>query len=206
MTVSNRAKSSCEILEITTLVARFTFDNGSFLLDSGPNSLSAATTQSTSSVSPGRFSQAINFNGLNSSYFQMSDFSALGSPNKPFSISLWIRPTSLLGIVVHVSSGAAGDGWCIPFLGFATNGSLVAQIWNGSAHVPVTDPALSVSTSVWSHVVQTWSSTNGLRLYINNVLVASRLDSVTVYAASSQIDYITLANPLIRQQDVVRLI
>ena len=38
MTVSNRAKFSCEVLEIATLAAHFTFDNGSFLIDSGPNS------------------------------------------------------------------------------------------------------------------------------------------------------------------------
>jgi hypothetical protein len=195
MTVSNRVKSSCEILEIATLVAHFTFDNGSFLLDSGPNSLPAATTQSTSSVSSGRFSQAVHFNGSNSTYFQMYGFYSLGIINKPFSISLWIRPTSLLGIIVHVSSSALGNGWCLPFLAFATNGSLGAQIYNGSV-ISVVAPTSSVSTLVWSHVVETWSPPNGLRLYINNVLVAS-LGSAVAYSGNSVINYITLGNTLI---------
>jgi hypothetical protein len=191
MTVSNRVKSACEVLEIATLVAYFTFDTGLFLIDSGPNSLTA-TTQSTTSISSGRYSQAITFNGSSSSYFQISDFTGLGISNHSFSISVWIRPTSLLGIVVHVSSLAGGNGWCMPFLGFALNGSFVAQIYGVSAPVSIGDPTMSVSTSVWSHVVQTWSSTNGLRLYINNVLVASHLYST--YVASSMPNFVTLGN------------
>ncbi len=93
MTVSNRVKSACEVLEIATLVAHFTFDTGSFLNDSSPNSLTA-TTQSTSSISSGRYSQAITFNGSNSSYYQISGFTALRISAKSFSISLWLRPTS----------------------------------------------------------------------------------------------------------------
>jgi hypothetical protein len=191
MTVSNRVKSASEVLETATLVAYFTFDTGLFLIDSGPNSL-RATTQSTTSISSGRYSQAITFNGSNSSYYQISDFTALGTSNKPISISLWIRPTSLLGIVVDVSSLAGGNGWCMPFLGFSLNGSLIAQIYNGSAPVSIGDPTRSVSTSVWSYVVQTWSSTNGLRLYINNVLVASHFCST--YVASNMPNFVTLAN------------
>ncbi len=116
MTVSNRVKSACEVLEIATLVAHFTFDTGSFLTDSGPNSLTA-TTQSTSSVSSGRYSQAIHFNGSTSSYYQMSDITALGISNQPFSISVWLRPTSLLGIVLHVSASSSGiNAYCLRFL------------------------------------------------------------------------------------------
>jgi hypothetical protein len=194
MTVSKRAKSACEILEIATLVAHFTFDTGLFLNDSGPNSLQA-TTQSTSSVSSGCFSQAIAFNG-SASYFQMNDFTALGISNQPFSISLWIRPVSLLGVVLHVSNNVTGTGWCMPFLGFTINGSFIAQIYNGTANVPVVDPTFSILTSVWSHVVQTWSSTNGLRLYINNTLVASRLNSAGTYSASSTPNFLSLGSGL----------
>ncbi|CAF1496506.1 unnamed protein product [Adineta steineri] len=195
MTVSNRAKSSCEILEIATLVAYFTFDNGLFLNDSGPNSLQA-TTNSTSSTASGRFSQAISFTGSNSSYFQMSDFTALGISNRPFSISLWVRPISLRGIIVLISSTSAGYGYCSPHFGFSINGTVMAQIYNGTGFVAVTDSTHSVATSVWSHLVQTWSSTNGIRLYINNVLVASNLISAGSYSGSGSPHYITLANSL----------
>jgi hypothetical protein len=53
-------------------------------------------------------------------------------------------------------------------------------------------PTLS-TCSVWYQIVQTWSSTNGLRLYIDNVLVASN-PSVTTYAASGVSDYVTVGN------------
>jgi hypothetical protein len=191
MTVSNRAKSACEILEIATLVTHFTFDTASLLTDSGPNSLQA-TTQSTSSSSSGRYSQAITFNG-STSYYRISTFIALGRRNQPFSISLWLQPTSLLGIVVYVSS-VDGNRWCMPFLGFAGNGALQAQIFKENSVVSVTDPTHSVTTSDWSFVVQTWSPTNGLRLYINQVLVA--LHPYPIYDASSSPNYITLGNAL----------
>lgn len=196
MTVSNRAKSSCEILEIATLVAHFKFDTGLFLKDSGPNGLDA-TTQLTSSVPSGRFSQGITFNG-SSCYFQMGGFTSLAISNNPFSISLWLRPISLQGIVLHVSASSTGFGyaWCLSFLGFDVNGSFLAQIYNGSADVSVVDPTFSVSTSVWSHVVQTWSTTNGLRLYVNNVLVASRLNSAMTFSSSFSPMFLTLGNAL----------
>jgi hypothetical protein len=193
MTVSNRVKSACEILEIATLVAHFTFDAGLFKVDSGPNSL-IAITQSTSSISSGHYAQAITFPGSIFSYYQISDFTALGTSNQPFSISLWLQPASLLGIVVHVSSSVDGNIWCMPFLGFAGNGALQAQIFKEKSVVWVTDPTHSVTTLDWSFVVQTWSPTNGLRLYINNVLVASHL--YPIYDASSSPNYITLGNAL----------
>jgi hypothetical protein len=97
-----------------------------------------------------------------------------------------------LGIVVHASSFASGNGWCLPFLGFSLNGSLIAQIYNGSIPLWIGDPTMSVSKSVWSHVVQTWSSKNGLRLYINSVLVASHL--YPTYVGSYVPDFVTLGN------------
>ncbi|CAF0839620.1 unnamed protein product [Adineta steineri] len=192
MTVSTRVKSSCEILDIATLVAHFTFDNGLFLNDSGPNYLQAITL-GTSSFASGRFSQAIAFNGTQHSIFQVSGFTALGIANKPYSISLWFRPISLLGIVVHVSTLSSGTGWCEPFLGFAPNGSFVAQSYCGGV-VTVANPTLSIATLVWSHVVQTWSSTNGLCLYVNNVRVTPCLSSAITYDASSAVNLITLGS------------
>ena len=195
VTVSNRTKSSCEILEIATLVAHFTFDDGVFLQDTGPNSLDTATTQSTSSVSCGRYGQAIHFTGSSSSYFQAYGFTSLGTIDKPFSISLWIRPTTLQGVLVYVSALGGGGNctWCMPFLAFTSNGSIVAQMWKGSV-VSVIGPKSAASTLVWSHIVQTWSLNNGLRLYINNVLVASDNISATSYSASGTVNYLTLAN------------
>ena len=46
---------------------------------------------------------------------------------------------------------------------------------------------------MWSHVVQTYSATNGLRLYVNNVLVGSQS---TTYIVTSAPLYVTLGNAL----------
>ncbi|CAF3958144.1 unnamed protein product, partial [Rotaria sordida] len=88
----------------------------------------------------------------------------------------------------------SGLGWCYPFLGFATNGSIDAQMYNSNVK-SVIGPSVSV-TSDWTHIVETWSSTNGLRLYVNNILVASTTAMATSYIASSVQNYVTLANSL----------
>ena len=159
------------------------------VIDDGPNSLSSIS-QNVSYVSSGHLSDAISFNH-NISYFQISGLTGLGTINKPFSISLWIRPIALSGTLVFVENSTVGVHWCIPFLGFASNGSLVAQMWNGGVR-SVFGPVLSTS-SVWHHIVQTWSVTNGLRLYVNNTLVKS--DPLAInYAASSVQNNVRLAN------------
>ncbi|CAF4335733.1 unnamed protein product [Rotaria sordida] len=59
----------------------------------------------------------------------------------------------------------------------------------------VIGPSVSV-ISDWAHIVEIWSSTNGLRLYVNNILVASTTAMATSYIASSVQNYVTLANSL----------
>ncbi|CAF1031354.1 unnamed protein product [Rotaria sordida] len=107
-------------------------------------------------------------------------------------------PQSRIGTLVHVSTTSTGNGsWCFPLIGFASNGSLVAQIYNGATILSVTASVIiPLSSPFWTHIVQTWSSTNGLRLYIDNILVASR-SSATVFAASGMTpNYLTLASSL----------
>ncbi|CAF1020916.1 unnamed protein product [Rotaria sordida] len=193
LAITSRVKSECEILEEATLSTYFTFNSGISFNDSGPNSLSAIGS-SVSFVSTGHSLEAISFSGSTSSYFQISGVTSLGITNRPFSISLWIRPRSLSGTIVHVSANSSGLGWCYPFLGFATNGSIVAQMYNSNVK-SVIGPSISV-TSDWTHIVETWSSTNGLRLYVNNILVASTTAMATSYIASSVQNYVTLANSL----------
>lgn len=191
MTVVNRTKSACEILDDATLATYYNFDTNPIVTDAGPNSL-PSTSLNVSFVSSGHLFNAISFSN-NVSYFQINDLRGLGIVNKPLSVSLWIRPYSLGGTLVFVENSTAGTLWCIPFLGFAANGSLVAQIWIGPIR-PIFGPVLS-TLSVWHHIVQTWSSTNGLRLYVNNTLAAT--DTLaTTYAASSVPNYVKLANRL----------
>lgn len=196
MSINRRAKSECEILEIATLAADFRFDTPASTLDSGPN-LVTATTASTTFIAAGHRNHAISFSGTTSSYFQASGFTAFGINNQPFSISLWIQPQLLTGTLVHLSSTPTGTGThCFPLLGFDGSGALVAQVMTAAGSVvSVTGPILLVSTSTWMHVVQTWSSSNGLKLYVNNTLVSSAAAGSFVTSRTTP-NYLTLGDCL----------
>ena len=194
LTVTQRAKSACEIQEDATLVSCFLFDATVPYTDLGPNSLRSISSL-TSIISPGRHNEAISFNGT--AYFQASSFTALGIGSKPFSLVLWMRPRSLVrGTIVHISSISTGRGWCVPFMGIDSNGSIVGQIYNLTIST-VWGPRLPMSP-IWSHVVQTWSPTNGLRFYVNGVLVGSQPSAVS-YLASGTSNFVTLASSLTAQ-------
>ncbi|CAF1353926.1 unnamed protein product [Didymodactylos carnosus] len=127
--ISNRAKSACEVLNDATLVAYFSFDSGS-LVDSGPNMLVGTAVGQT--MISGERNQALSFTGGTNSYFQVSGLTAIGTVSSSFSIGLWINANVLYGTIVHVSRYASGaGGWCLPFLGFTSSQQLAAQIWDG---------------------------------------------------------------------------
>ncbi len=189
MTITNRVKTSCELLNDASLVAHFPFDNN--YNDIGPNSMTGTITlQANSGVSwvSGQVNQALNINSSHS-YFQSCGFYALGK-NQPYSIAMWVNPSFQSGTLFHLSSAATGSGaWCLPMIGFSSNGSIVAQTWEGSS-VSVMGPILPINT--WTHIVQTYSSTNGLQLYINGGLYGSA--TVTTYSASNLVMCVTLGS------------
>ena len=134
-------------------------------------------------------SQAISFSGSNNSYFQAGGFTTFSISNQPFSLSLWVKPQSMFGILVYISDTSNSTGWCMPFMGLTTNASVVAQIYNGTVSSLL---GRSLSLNQWSHVVQTWSTNNGLRLYVNKK--KSSLSSATSFTASNASStYIMLA-------------
>ncbi|CAF3748069.1 unnamed protein product [Rotaria sordida] len=108
LSINRRAKSSCEILEIATLAAHFEFDSASSYTDSGPNAV--AITSSTTSIISGYKNEAILFSGSSTSYFQAWGFTSLGISNQAFSIIFWIKPQTLSGTLVHLSSSPSGNG------------------------------------------------------------------------------------------------
>ncbi|CAF4007294.1 unnamed protein product [Rotaria sp. Silwood1] len=128
------------------------------------------------------------------SYFQAVGFTTLSVPNHEFSIALWIKPQSQSGTIIHVSTASNGTGaGCMPLMGLATNELLVIQIPISKS---VSLLAAPITLNVWSHIVQTWSSATGLRLYVNNVMVSSlpTANSFLPYRQSPL--YVTLGNGL----------
>ncbi|CAF3673511.1 unnamed protein product [Rotaria socialis] len=192
LTISNRVKSSCEILEDFSFGAQFKFNSGSSLTDSGPNSL--VGTDFSTSFDAGHSGESISFNG--SAYFQISSVPCVAMISQAFSLALWIQPNSRVGTLAHVSTDPLGRGSCASFLGFYTNGRLAAQILNGGPPKFVLAPSLIDLSPNWTHVVQTWSSANGLRLYVNNVLVASNSSLSSYRTPFTSPVYVTLANSL----------
>jgi hypothetical protein len=76
-------------------------------------------------------------------------------------------------------------------MGFSSNGSIGIAGWNNSLH-EVMGPILP--TNNWTHIVYTYSITNGLQLYINGTLIGTT--GSMGYSASNQTNILTLGNPL----------
>ncbi|UJR11118.1 hypothetical protein I4U23_015300 [Adineta vaga] len=194
LSVSGRAKSSCEVLEIATLAARFHFDNISPLDDFGPNQVDKIASNYV--INPGFINEAISFSGTSTSCFQTWGFTSFGIMNKEFSFAFWIKPQLLSGTLIHLSTSSLGTGTtCFPLLAFASNGSIVAQVLlSNGVIISAVGPLLPTSSS-WIPIVQTWSSNNGLKLYVNNTLVSS-IAATTFFTSNSSINYLTLGNCL----------
>lgn len=120
----------------------------------------------------GHTGSAVNVSG--GAHVRADGFVDMGLPDKPFSISLWARPQANAKVLVHIAANPAGDGFCLPILGFDSTGRLVAQVIfaaDPSAFLTATGPVLA--TNAWSHLAMTWSANDGVRLYVNGVLSAS---------------------------------
>ncbi len=167
----SRAKNATEVLLDATLVAYLPFD-GNTLLDSGPLLINGTGTNYTY-TSSGRLNGALSLPGSSSSV-QITGLRRIGTNSWPYSVAIWIYPTSLAGgTIMHLSSrtdGAPSGGWCLPIMGLTSSGHIAIDSWNNS-NVPITGPAVPLNT--WTHVVGTYSLTNGERLYVNGTLKAS---------------------------------
>ena len=185
LTVTKRAKSSCEIQEDATLVTCLLFNKPTPYVDHGTNSLSS-TESLTTIISSGHSKEAISFNG--SSFFQTSSFTSLGISNKSFSVALWLRPQSVLNNVVHLSADSSGLGnaWCVAILSLRSNGTILNSIYNGTGTY-LWSSSISM-TPTWTHVVQTYSLVNGFRSYVNGILISS-IGPVLSYSASGKSNF-----------------
>ncbi|CAF1519810.1 unnamed protein product, partial [Didymodactylos carnosus] len=93
------------------------------------------------------------------------------------------------GTITHVSGVLNGTNWCIPLIGLSSLGRIVTQAWSGVA-AGILGPSMSVN--LWTHIVQTFSVTNGITMYINGTYYNST--KTFSYSASGKKDTIILAN------------
>jgi len=62
-----------------------------------------------------------------------------------------------------------------------STGHITVSVIDSSNNVISVNSSLALQLNTWTHIVQTFSSTNGLRLYVDSTLVASR-SSLTGHA------------------------
>jgi hypothetical protein len=74
-------------------------------------------------------------------------------------------------------------------MGFSSSGQIRTTGW-GSSDQEVIGPVLPAN--VWTHVVNTYSTTNGVQLYVNGTLINGT--GAMNYAASGLVNIITLGN------------
>lgn len=180
------ARNASEILDAATLAAYYSFDNQS-LLDSGPNRINGTGSNLIFA------NNTLLFNA-SSSYFQASNFVLLSVGNRSYSFSLWVYPYRTNGsTILHVSQNNAGAGnWCLPFLGFDSRGRVRAQSWTSGGSVNVLGPLLSSNT--WTHLCQTYSSSSGVRLYVNGSLFNASIPCD--YPSRNSLPIVTLGSSL----------
>ena len=155
-------KNTSDILDDATLVARYSFDNGSSD-DTGPNEINGIGMNTSFQ------SNSILFNQT-SSYFQSTGFVLLGVHNRSYSFSIKIRPfRTNQSTILHAYENSASVGrWCLSFFNFDGQGRIRAQSRSPVGLISVLGPMISIN--VWTHIVQTYSLMNGINLYINGSL------------------------------------
>ena len=203
--VSKGAKTACQILNDATLTAYYSFDREIFNLDLSNNYINGYSS-GLSTVS-GRVHEAYSFQGT-SAYFQSAAFTAYSS-GETFSVALWVKPYSVHGgTLIHLSANANGAGIaCFDLLGFSTTGELIANIYYNSACCGAFCPICHYSQSIggpmmvintWTHIVLTYSSTNGMALYTNGTLRVFD-DAFTSFHTNTHAfttrPYMTVGNP-----------
>ena len=163
---TNRTKTPEEILRDATLTVYFSFDDNS-TCDQGPLLINGSLVGNTTFVA-GRVGQALEVQDVDQSYFRVQGLVLLGTSDRSYSFSIWIRPkVQQKSVIVHASSLSNGTGWNVPILRITETYQLASHSWNGSI-VTVTGPV--ILTDDWTHAAVTYSVSSGLKLYVNGTL------------------------------------
>ena len=178
-----------EILRDATLVVSFSFDNDS-ISDRGPLRINGSLV-GNATFTPGHRGDALNIQNMDPSYFQIQGLVLLGTSNRPYSFSIWIRPKfEQQAAIIQASSRLDASDWYLPLLGVTSAGELVSHSWDGDV-VSVVGPVAPANS--WTHVAVTYSHTNGLHLYVNGTF--SNASMPFSFRSSSEPLYLFLGSP-----------
>ena len=137
----------------------------------------------------GKIGQGMSFTG-SGQYARGGSFSEAGTSNRAYTFSAWVKPATgeTDGNIIHMSSQTDGMGWCLPPLALVS-GYARGYSWNGGG-VSVTGTS-TISSNVWTHIVNTWDSSGGLKIYVNGSL--ENTTAQATYIASGSSNYLWLA-------------
>ena len=173
--------SSTEVLNYATLAVSYSFE--STLLDS--SSMAINGTGTSVSYGSGRVNQSLALLST-PSFVQATNLVLLGTVGQAYSLAIWIKPvTTAGGTIIHVSQLATGLGWCIPMLGFTSSGYVGVHGWYSGGSVSITGPL--VVPNVWTHLVVTYGSSNGLRLWVNGAQYGAASGGYSYAAAGAPV-------------------
>lgn len=159
--------SAVEVLRDATLTVSYTFNFS--LIDDGPLGINGTGTNVQYDTN-GRVNVSLSLS-VSPSFVRITGLVYLGTSGHPYSIAVWIKPTSVNGgTIIHVSPSSGGTSWSFPMLGFTSSGNIAIRSCDSGGSKSLTGPVITVN--VWTHVVITYSSTNKLRLWINGGQVA----------------------------------
>jgi len=102
---------------------------------------------------------------------------------------MWVYPYSVAGgTLIHKTTlQYTGGTWCQDMMGFTTAGQ-ISFYTNGGGTDQITGPF--ISTMQWTHIIYTFSSTNGQTMYINGVQYA-RTGTIS-FSSSGAMDWLTI--------------
>jgi hypothetical protein len=167
--VTTRAKSTSEILSDASVVVYYSFDLPYPTADGGPNRLNG--TSNNTVTTNGRVNQAMRFVGLWSMLLVYGIYQVPYGvvANRPFSISMWIYPTSISSATIVQTFQTPYSAWsCTNLLGIYSPGGSIGQLFVMSSNSwPSLITGPYVTANAWSHVSVTYSPTNGYALYYN---------------------------------------
>ena len=86
---------------------------------------------------------------------------------------------------------ASGLGWCLPIIGLSSLSQIIGQSWNTTGS-PAAIIGPVVPLAIWTHIVTSYSATNGVRLWFDGTLIGST--GPFAYAPSTVPNTITLGN------------
>ncbi len=170
---ANYSGPTCSILSSSSCFLNLDEGTGTTTADSTGNGHDGTLVSSPTWVAGKNGSGLLFTSGSNR--VQTGGLTSLATSNTPFTFAFWMNANTNSGVLAHVSSNADGGGWCTPYIGFDGAGNLLAQAFydvTPSTYYTVKTPA-PLATGAWTHVAASWSAANGLRLYVNGVLIST---------------------------------